>query len=113
MDRNESEALLEKLFDIAEDPAIIYEHIWRPGDLVMWDNLACLHARTDWPPEQRRDAAPLHRRGRAAVLRLSALLLVLRHRSRAPVTHGRAERNQFCRFGAHWSRWRSMPTRTV
>jgi alpha-ketoglutarate-dependent taurine dioxygenase len=20
----------------------------------MWDNLACLHARTDWPPEQRR-----------------------------------------------------------
>jgi taurine dioxygenase len=54
MDREESETLLEKLFDIAEDPAIIYEHVWRPGDLVMWDNLACLHARTDWPPEQRR-----------------------------------------------------------
>ena len=54
MDRAESEALLERLFTIAEDPEIVYEHVWRPGDLVMWDNLACLHARTDWPPEQRR-----------------------------------------------------------
>jgi taurine dioxygenase len=54
MDRGESEALLEQLFDFAEDPAIIYEHVWRVGDLVMWDNLACLHARTDWPKEERR-----------------------------------------------------------
>jgi taurine dioxygenase len=54
IDRDESEELLQKMFAIAEDPAIIYEHVWRPGDLVMWDNLACLHARTDWPPEQRR-----------------------------------------------------------
>jgi len=54
MDRNESEALLQKLFAYAEDPSIIYEHVWRPDDLVMWDNLACLHARTDWPQEQRR-----------------------------------------------------------
>ena len=54
MDRDESEALLEELFGIAEDPAIIYEHVWRVGDLIMWDNLACLHARTDWPTDQRR-----------------------------------------------------------
>jgi taurine dioxygenase len=54
MDRAESEALLTKLFELAEDPAIIYEHVWQRGDLVMWDNLACLHARTDWPSEQRR-----------------------------------------------------------
>jgi alpha-ketoglutarate-dependent taurine dioxygenase len=54
MDRAESEALLTTMFDIAEDPAIIYEHVWQPGDLVVWDNLACLHARTDWPGEQRR-----------------------------------------------------------
>src|SRR6202034_1842496 len=54
MERSESEALLQRLFDIAEDPKIIYEHVWRPRDLVMWDNLACLHARTDWPAEQRR-----------------------------------------------------------
>jgi taurine dioxygenase len=54
LDRAESEALLEAMFDTAEDPTIIYEHVWRVGDLVMWDNLACLHARTDWPAEQRR-----------------------------------------------------------
>jgi taurine dioxygenase len=54
MDRDESEDILQKLFAIAEDPEIIYEHVWRPGDLIVWDNLACLHARTDWPPEQRR-----------------------------------------------------------
>ena len=54
MDRAESEALLTTMFDFAEDPSIIYEHVWRPGDLVVWDNLACLHARTDWPAEQKR-----------------------------------------------------------
>jgi taurine dioxygenase len=54
MTRDESEALLDQLFDIAEDPANIYEHVWRPGDLLMWDNLACLHARTDWPKGETR-----------------------------------------------------------
>jgi len=54
MDRAESEAILAQLFAITEDPAIVYEHVWRPGDLLMWDNLACLHARTDWPDGQNR-----------------------------------------------------------
>jgi len=54
MDRDESEKILNELFDITERPSNIYEHVWRPGDLVMWDNLACLHARTDWPPGQER-----------------------------------------------------------
>ncbi len=55
MERAESEAILSRLFDITEDPAIAYEHVWRPGDLLMWDNLACLHARTDWPDDQSRE----------------------------------------------------------
>lgn len=54
MEREESERILNQLFDITEDPAIVYEHVWRPGDLLMWDNLACLHARTDWPEDQSR-----------------------------------------------------------
>ena len=54
MPRDESEALLQRLFEIAEHPAIVYDHVWRVGDLIMWDNLACLHARTDWPSERRR-----------------------------------------------------------
>ncbi len=52
MDRDESEAILAQLFDITEDPAITYEHVWRPGDLLLWDNWACLHARTGWPDDQ-------------------------------------------------------------
>jgi alpha-ketoglutarate-dependent taurine dioxygenase len=54
MDRDESENLLRQCFDLVEDPKIIYDHKWRVGDLLMWDNLACLHARTDWPQEQTR-----------------------------------------------------------
>jgi taurine dioxygenase len=52
MDREEGEKILQELFDLVEDPSIIYEHHWKKGDLLMWDNLACLHARTDWPQEQ-------------------------------------------------------------
>jgi alpha-ketoglutarate-dependent taurine dioxygenase len=54
MERAEGDTLLEQLFDFAEDEANVYEHVWRPGDLLMWDNLACLHARTDWPEGQAR-----------------------------------------------------------
>jgi len=54
MDRSESEGLLNQLFERVEDPDIIYEHVWEVGDLIMWDNLSCLHARTDWPKEQLR-----------------------------------------------------------
>jgi taurine dioxygenase len=54
MDRAESEATLQKLVAIAEDPALVYEHVWRDGDLVMWDNRCSTHARTDFPPEETR-----------------------------------------------------------
>lgn len=52
--RAESDAILEALFGIAEDPAIVYEHEWRLGDLVMWDNYCSNHARTDFPRDERR-----------------------------------------------------------
>ena len=51
---DESEAVLEELFAVAEDPAIVYAHRWRPGDLVMWDNRCSIHARTDFPPHELR-----------------------------------------------------------
>ena len=54
MDRAESDALLEELFQVLEDPAHSYEHVWTPGDLVMWDNLCTLHARTWFNPSQSR-----------------------------------------------------------
>jgi len=52
--RDESNAILAELFDIAEDPAIVYEHVWRAGDLAMWDNRCSIHARTDFPATERR-----------------------------------------------------------
>ena len=54
MDRAESDALLEELFQVLEDPAHCYEHVWTPGDLVMWDNMCTLHARTWFDPAQSR-----------------------------------------------------------
>lgn len=52
--RDESEAILEQLVAVAEDPGLVHEHIWNDGDLVMWDNRCSTHARTDFPPEQSR-----------------------------------------------------------
>jgi len=52
--RDESETVLEKLFDISEDPAIVYEHEWKLGDLVIWDNWCSIHARKDFPRDQPR-----------------------------------------------------------
>ena len=41
----DSEALLEELFALLYAPENIYDHEWRTGDLVIWDNLAVQHAR--------------------------------------------------------------------
>ena len=54
MDRPESDAILERLFGYAEDPSIIYEHVWKPGDFIAWDNFCSTHARTDFPGGERR-----------------------------------------------------------
>jgi taurine dioxygenase len=52
--REESDALLQMLFDHQEQPSFVYEHVWRPGDLLMWDNRCTLHARTDFSAGERR-----------------------------------------------------------
>jgi taurine dioxygenase len=52
--REESNAILQKLFDHQEQKKFIYEHAWRPGDILMWDNRCTLHARTDFSPGERR-----------------------------------------------------------
>ena len=51
---DESRALLDELFTFGENPDIIYEHEWREGDLIMWDNWCSCHARTDFPASERR-----------------------------------------------------------
>ncbi len=44
----ESNELLDLLFDHQEQQQFIYEHVWRVGDILMWDNRCTLHARTDF-----------------------------------------------------------------
>jgi taurine dioxygenase len=50
----ESDVLLELLFAHQEQRQFVYEHVWRPGDLLMWDNRCTLHARTDFSANERR-----------------------------------------------------------
>ena len=54
MDPQEGAAILEFLFDHQEKAEFVYEHIWAPGDVVLWDNRSCNHARTDFSPAERR-----------------------------------------------------------
>ena len=50
----ESEPLLGAVFDHAERRDFVYEHVWRVGDLLLWDNRCSSHARTDFPSTERR-----------------------------------------------------------
>lgn len=50
----ESDEILNFLFDQIEKPEFIYEHVWSVGDLMMWDNRCSVHARTHFDPEKRR-----------------------------------------------------------
>lgn len=50
----ESEALLNELWAHATQPRFIYEHVWREGDVVVWDNRATLHKRDAFDSTSRR-----------------------------------------------------------
>jgi taurine dioxygenase len=54
MPEDESAALLDALYDHAEKPEFVYTHVWRTGDLLLWDNRCSSHARTDFSSAQRR-----------------------------------------------------------
>jgi taurine dioxygenase len=51
---SESDKILEELYAIGERRDFIYEHVWQPGDFLMWDNRCTIHARTDFPKDERR-----------------------------------------------------------
>ena len=54
MPQAEAEPLLEAVFDHAEKPEFVYEHVWRLGDLLLWDNRCSSHARRDFASTERR-----------------------------------------------------------
>ena len=51
---SESRTLLDELFEAVERPRYAYEHRWRPGDVVIWDNRCVAHARNDFDDRERR-----------------------------------------------------------
>jgi taurine dioxygenase len=54
MSEDESERLLNAVYDHAEKREFVYEHAWRLDDLLLWDNRCSSHARTDFPSTERR-----------------------------------------------------------
>lgn len=54
LDAEESDRLLTTALAAAENTDGVYEHVWRVGDLVMWDNRCTQHARKDFPGNERR-----------------------------------------------------------
>ena len=52
--KDESDRLLAALFDHMEKPDFVYEHTWRVGDVLLWDNRNSSHARRDFPDGERR-----------------------------------------------------------
>jgi len=40
--------LLKELLEWTTQPQFVYQHKWRPKDLVMWDNRCCLHRGRPW-----------------------------------------------------------------
>lgn len=45
MDWEDSRDLLNAVFDHLYRPAHVFEHFWRTGDIVIWDNIALQHMR--------------------------------------------------------------------
>ena len=54
LDLSESEALLDELWAVVFRPEFAWEHTWRAGDLVVWDNRCTMHRRDAFDASTRR-----------------------------------------------------------
>ncbi len=54
LDLAESEALLDELWAFVSRPEFAWEHTWRAGDLVLWDNRCTMHRRDPFDASARR-----------------------------------------------------------
>jgi taurine dioxygenase len=54
LDLKDSEALLDELWSLVDRPEFAWEHVWRVGDLVLWDNRCTMHRRDAFDPNSRR-----------------------------------------------------------
>ncbi|MEA3157794.1 MAG: alpha-ketoglutarate-dependent 2,4-dichlorophenoxyacetate dioxygenase [Betaproteobacteria bacterium] len=54
MTKDAAAGLLADLIAFATAPGHTYQHRWRDGDVIMWDNRAVLHRGRPWPNDQAR-----------------------------------------------------------
>jgi len=55
LERAESDRLLDELIAHSTQPKYQYRHVWRQGDIVIWDNRCTMHkANADYPEGERR-----------------------------------------------------------
>jgi taurine dioxygenase len=50
----ESDRLLDELWEHMTAPRYVWEHVWRVGDVLVWDNRQAVHARQSFPTQSRR-----------------------------------------------------------
>jgi taurine dioxygenase len=79
----ESEQLLEQLWAHATRAASTWEHVWRVGDVIIWDNRCVLHRRDAFDPDSRRLMYRTYVKGSRPVALLEAA-------SRPPHPRGRS-----------------------
>lgn len=55
MDDTEAFALIEQLMEHSTQSKYEYRHVWRPNDMVIWDNRSLMHSATaDYAPTEKR-----------------------------------------------------------
>jgi alpha-ketoglutarate-dependent taurine dioxygenase len=54
LSREDSDAVLAELWAHVIEPRFLYQHVWKLGDLVMWDNRSTMHRRDEFEGTARR-----------------------------------------------------------
>lgn len=54
LETEEALALIDRLFEFAQQPRFVYQHKWRAGDLTIWDNRGTIHRATPYDMERDR-----------------------------------------------------------
>ena len=54
MPYDEGRALIDELNALAVHPDLTYQHRWKPGELIVWDNRCLLHRATGYDPATQR-----------------------------------------------------------
>ena len=59
LSEEDGQRLLDDLTDAVTGPEAIYAHVWRAGDVLIWDQRATLHRGRPWPYGEARTLASL------------------------------------------------------